>query len=136
MLNRSIQEALKTLNISWKNLRNVILEKNQIDIGINMNFDFNNASAYEVFLILKTIGMDSLSFYEPYHQDRHLTEVCSMIEENSFYFKKSKAVKRKLKKVRKIRWKNETQYLGFKLRWNIRLKRLFDKIKHTLPFKE
>ena len=124
-INAVIEKALETLDLGLESFRKIAGEYLTGHLTPEGQLDLNHAPGIKVICILELLHLSSSHLHEGYNQEKHLTKICRDIEKNQFHCKKSKLVKVAWRNFKRERWKYETEFLAFRLRWKVRLKRWF-----------
>ena len=131
-INKAIKKALETLELdleSFKKIAGKVLTKNLMPEN---QLDLNHAPVIDVIEIIELLHLSSSHLHNGYDQEKHLANICHSIEKNQFRYKKGKLVKVAWKKFKWERWKYEAEFLGFRLRWKVRFKRIFKLIAFSI----
>ena len=92
------------------------------------------ASIDEIFYYVKRFYYFSIEeLFFPYNPEPHINRVCHAIEEKTFPYKISRRLKKHFKDYKRDRWLSEKKMYGFRLRWQIRLNRLFPSANIRIP---
>lgn len=91
-------------------------------------------SVDEVIRALDSIFFSFMDLEMPgYAKEFHINRVCHAIEEGTFSYPISRKVKQLYQQYKKRRWKDEAQLYGLRLRWQIRLNRIFPGANIRIP---